>query len=215
MDKALQKTHYCDFDHPRIKKISETLSEKADDKKSIARIIFQYVREEIIYGFDIYRKTASATLDTGYGVCWNKSLLLTSLLRSNNIPAHIGTVSMRRQFVAPTAGSLHKCINEPFQHFLVFAQIGKQWVVLDAVLDSKTYEHFYRRLDVKWGIDWDGQSDCVLYPEHRLGQPELHENLDELIHSRAGNKEWPGIFAKATNMLLNKRLWKKTGRSFV
>ena len=128
---------------------------KADlnDPVAIAERTFYYVRDQIRFGFDLYKRKASETLAHGYGVCWNKSLLLVALLRCNRIPAQFGAIPVKRSFVKPAIGCWHWLANHPFQHCLVYAFLNHRWTVLDVPLDETTYNAFFLPLGVAWGID--------------------------------------------------------------
>ncbi|APG28661.1 hypothetical protein A7E78_12960 [Syntrophotalea acetylenivorans] len=208
---ALAKTHYCDHDHPAISALAAQLAEGCTDQREIVQRAFRSVRDQLPFGFALYRRKASEVLQRGYGVCWNKSLLLTALLRGNGIPAHFGSIPLRRTFIAPVIGGLHRLASDPFNHCLVHVWLDDRWFVLDPVLDRKTYETFFRPLKVPWGIDWEGQDDCHLYTESVLGPPVMHLDIDAAINNRVGNKELAEPLAVVANSQLNKQLWKKAG----
>ncbi len=210
-NEALAQTHYCDHDHPAIKALAGELAEGCNDQRELAMRTFLYVREQIPFGFDLYRRKASEVLERGHGVCWNKSLLLTALLRANNIPAHFGSIPLRRKFIEPVIGGLHRMAPEPFNHCLVHVWMDERWIVLEPVLDRKTYDTFFRPLGVTWNIDWDGKSDCNIYTDSVLGPPVMHFDIDVTIKNRCGNKELAEPLAIVANSQLNKHLWKKAG----
>jgi len=210
-EEALAKTHYCDHDHPELRKLAAKLAEGCTGKQEIIQRSFLFVRDQIPFGFDLYRRKASEVLERGHGVCWNKSLLLTALLRANKIPAHFGSIPLRRTFIAPVIGGLHRMASEPFNHCLVHVWLDEHWIVLEPVLDRKTYDTFFRPLDVPWDIDWNGKDDCQLYTESVLGPPVMHSDIDATIKNRCGNKELAEPLAIVANSQLNKQLWKKAG----
>lgn len=47
---------------------------------------------------------------------------------------------------------------------------NRKWVDLEPTLDQKTYDTFYRPINVSWNIDWDGSSNCRLYKESITGR---------------------------------------------
>lgn len=210
-EKALAMTHFCDHDHPEIKSLAKKLAEGVGDRRELAMRTFLYVREQVPFGFDLYRRKASEVLHRGHGVCWNKSLLLTALLRANDMPANFGSVPLRRTFIAPVIGGLHRLVSDPFNHCLVHVWLDDRWIVLEPALDQKTYDTFFRSLKVSWDIDWDGQNDCAIYTESVLGPPVIHFDIDATINNRCGNKELAEPLAVVANSQLNKQLWKKAG----
>ena len=204
-------TYYCDYDHPDIQKIAAILRSEGDDQVSITMQTFKYVRDKIAFGFDLFRTKASDTLKCKYGACWNKSLLLTALLRCNQIEAHFGSIPLKRTFIRPAIGSWHWLANSPYNHCVVHATINSRRIILDAVLDKQTYEAFYAPLNVEWGIDWNGEEDVRLYTESVLGPPVMYQDIDKILDKKVGNIELPEPLAKIGNNIVNRRMWKITG----
>ncbi len=209
MENALRETFYCDHSHPDIQAAAAGLRAGRQSATAIAGRTFHYVRDRFPFGFDLYQRKASETLKTGYGVCWNKSLLLVALLRCNGIPAHFGSIPVRRSFVKPAIGAWHHLANNPFNHCLVHAYLNHRWTILDPVLDKKTYEAFFLSLGVEWGIDWNGEDDMLLYTESVLGSPVVHPDIDAAINGKVGNVELPRFLAMMGNRQVNRGMWKK------
>ncbi|MHC1744895.1 MAG: transglutaminase-like domain-containing protein [Syntrophobacteraceae bacterium] len=215
MDDALGPTGYCDCAHPDIQAGAATLGAGEEDPVAIARRTFYFVRDRLPFGFDLYRRKASETLKCGYGVCWNKSLLLVALLRSNGIPARLGSIPVRRSFVKPAIGGWHRLSNDPYNHSLVHAYINHRWTILDAVLDKETYEAFFLSSGVDWDIEWNGEDDVRLYTESIVGPDVMHPDIDAAIESKVGNAELPRFLAIIGNRCMNRQMWKRIGHRFV
>ena len=191
MEQALRDTYYCDFNQHDLRTLGTSLSVNAKDENQVAKNIFQYVRDNISYGFDIFQRKASDTLRKGYGVCWNKALLVVALLRYNGIPAHFGSIPVKREFSRPVAGSAYRFTKNPFNHCVAHASLNGRWVVMDTILDKRTFQACYKPLNVTWEIGWDGESDCKLYTEHVMGPAVMHLDIDETLDKKVGNREWP------------------------
>ena len=211
MKDDLKETFYCDYNCASIRQAASELSQNSGNPDEIAKKTFYYVRDNITYGLDLFMTKASETLKKGYGVCWNKSLLLVALLRCNSIPARFGSIPLKRRFSKPAAGLAYLFTNNPYNHGIAHVFLNEKWIVLDAVFDQKTFDTCYQASDIQWGIEWDGVSDCRLYTEDILGPPEMHFDIDATLKKKIGNTEWPKFFAKMTNAVINKRLWKRTG----
>lgn len=209
MEDTLQKTYYCNYGHPDIHKIANSLKENDDNPAIIAERTFYFVRDSINFGFDLFQTRASDTLKRGYGACWNKSLLLIALLRCNEIPALFGSIPLKRDFIKPVIGFLHLLANTPYNHCLVHAYINNRWIILDPVLDKKTYETFFIPMSVEWGIDWNGEDDVNLYTESIQGSPTIHSEIDKAVNERVGNSEPPRPIAIIGNRLVNKHILRK------
>lgn len=212
MEDTLRPTVYCDIGHPEIQDLAAGLRRGEDDPGGVAARTFYFVRDRIRFGFDLYQRRASQTLYQGYGACWNKSLLLAALLRCNHIPARFGYVPVRRTFIKPAIGILHRMANHPYHHCLVRALINERWTLLDAVLDKGTYTTFYKPYGVTWDIDWNGKDDVHLYTESVVGPPVMADDIDKMIDERAGNMQMPRYLAMLANHYVNGRLWRLTGK---
>lgn len=211
MKKTLEATYFCDYNHPSIQRLAENLAENTSDPVEIAKKTLYFVRDSITTGVDFYKTKASDVLARGYGICWGKSILLISLLRSNKIEAKFGTIPVHRKFIEPLFGNFYHLVNSPYNHCVVHAFLNQHWVVLDAVLDKKTYDTLFVPKKVAWGIDWNGKNDCKLYTESVLGDPVVYEDVDQTILKKAGNTELPAFISRKLNHFLNKRIWEKTG----
>lgn len=89
IQKYLQPGEYINSDHPDvIAKAKELVSDEKDAVKR-AKILFEFVRDEIREGY-IGSMKASAVLAQGEGVCHEKASLLTALARAAGIPAYYG-----------------------------------------------------------------------------------------------------------------------------
>lgn len=200
----LKQTYYCDYAHPSIERVVEEL--QTDDQTKLAMDTFMYVRDGIPFGFDLFQTKASQTLERGFGVCWNKALLLVALLRGNGVPARFGSIPVKNSFIAPVVGKAHLLVNNPYNHCFVSTYLDNRWIILDPVLDRKSYDTFFRPLNVEWGID-----DCRLYTESVLGSPVWYDNIDMTLNKKVGNTEYHPILAKPLYNWLNRRVWRKTG----
>ena len=91
LNSYLKSSEIVDFNHPSIVNLSKKLIKNISDKEQIAKIFFQYIRDEIRHSGDCKdNKTtlkASEVLEYKTGWCYSKSILLIALLRLNEIPA--------------------------------------------------------------------------------------------------------------------------------
>jgi transglutaminase-like putative cysteine protease len=182
----LQETFFCDFNHPSIKELGEKVLESGTDPQKITETAFQYVRNNIRFGCDLMQVKASETLNKGYGVCWNKALLLTAILRYNGIPARFGYNLVKREFMKPAFGEEYKNLHENENHCFTLVYLNNKWIAVDSTLDPRTYEKFYAPLGVLWGIEWDGKEDMRLYTENIVGPIAYFEDIDAALQQNLG-----------------------------
>jgi len=90
MTRYIQETDIINYSDPEIKELAFSLSQATKTDVEIAKICFEYVRDEINHTGDykdnITTYKASDVLRYKTGWCYAKSHLLAALLRANNIP---------------------------------------------------------------------------------------------------------------------------------
>ena len=91
MKKYLQVTETINWKHPQILQLAQELSENKNNSEDVARVCFEWVRDNIYHSSDYKMNpvtcTASEVLEHKTGYCYAKSHLLAALLRANSIPA--------------------------------------------------------------------------------------------------------------------------------
>ncbi len=203
----IQKTVYCDFDHPAVSRVAKELANSGPDPAKVALAAFKHVRDNIRFGGDLVQVRASETLDKGYGACWNKSLLLVALLRSNKIPARMAYYPVKREFMRPAMGEACQTLPETINHCFTQVKLGGEWVAVDATLDAPLYRKLFEPHRVPWGIDWDGGKDMQLFTEHIAGPVVVIEDMDAAIERDMGNILPPPSEAEAFFGPVNQQMW--------
>ncbi|WP_406655984.1 transglutaminase family protein [Methanolobus sp. ZRKC2] len=93
MQDYLRPTSIIDFNHSIVKEKAEEIAGDIQDPVEIARLCFEFVRDEIKHSYDYQLNPvtlkASEVLEYGTGYCYAKSHLLAALLRANSIPTGI------------------------------------------------------------------------------------------------------------------------------
>jgi transglutaminase-like putative cysteine protease len=212
-DAYLQKSVYCDFEHPEVAALAQDLAKGEPNPTSLALTTFKHIRDRIRFGIDLVQVKASETLAKGYGVCWNKSLLLVALLRNNQIPARIAYQPVKREFMKPAMGDACQTLTETINHCFTQVHLNGAWVTADATLDALTYASLFRPHQVPWGIDWDGIKDMQLYTEHLAGPVVVVEDIDAAIQEDMGNVLPPPQEAEAFFGPANQQMWQAVGAS--
>lgn len=90
-EKYLVSSEIIDWEHPTVLKKANELSHSIKNHEDIAKVCFEYVRDEIKHSNDFKMNPvtckASDVLQHKTGYCYAKSHLLAALLRANKIPA--------------------------------------------------------------------------------------------------------------------------------
>ncbi|MFV2046169.1 transglutaminase-like domain-containing protein [Metabacillus sp. YM-086] len=125
----LLEMNEVNYSHPKIKeKVSELFHEYQSDIEK-AKVAFEYVRDEISHSWDIQSKRVTCytteVLQLKEGICYAKSHLLASLLRSQGIPT--GFCYQRLMlFDTPEKGYCIHSLNA------IFLKSVNKWIRIDA-----------------------------------------------------------------------------------
>ncbi len=145
--KELDQTHCLmnsaifDFDNQFIQSKINQLKIKSNDPWERTKLIFDFVRDNIVYDFapeiiGLSSWYASVILKKGFGFCHQKAIVLTALLRAVEIPTCLVFQNVKDHILISTRfkdllpGGLLPL------HALVAVNISEKWVRLDATLDS-------------------------------------------------------------------------------
>jgi transglutaminase-like putative cysteine protease len=208
MDRAnIQETVFCDVNHTLVSSLAKKLTGDETDTGKITLAVFKHVRDNIRFGFDLVQVKASQTLEKGYGVCWNKALLLAALLRANQVPARLASNPVQREFMKPVMGDAYQTLPETINHCFAQVHLDSGWICVDATLDAATYETFFVPHDVAWGIDWNGTDDLRLYTESIVGPVESIEDIDAAFQQDVGNVMPPPAEAELFFGSVNQQMW--------
>ncbi len=208
MDNAnINETVFCDINHTAVSGLAKKLAGDEKDRGKITQAVFKHVRDNIRFGFDLVQVKASQTLEKGYGVCWNKALLMVALLRANQVPARLASNSVQREFMKPVMGDACQTLPETINHCFAQVQMDSDWVCVDATLDAATFEKFFVPYGVAWGIYWNGTQDLRLYTDHIVGPVESIEDIDAAILQDVGNVMPPPAEAELFFGSVNQQMW--------
>jgi hypothetical protein len=141
MNNYLKETKILDYSHDSIQKLVNESEWNQLDLISRIKSIYNFVRDEIIFGYNISDNiSASAVLKDGYGQCNTKATLLMALLRATEIPNRIHgfTIDKALQKGAIT-GIWYKLSPKNILHSWVEILVDEQWYFLEGVILDKIY----------------------------------------------------------------------------
>ncbi|MFJ8265667.1 transglutaminase family protein [Peribacillus asahii] len=125
----LLELNEVDYSNPKIKRKSDELFNPNQTEIEKAKVAFKFVRDQISHSWDIQSNrvtcNASEVLDFKEGICYAKSHLLASLLRSQGIPT--GFCYQRLMlFDTPEKGYCIHALNA------IFIKSLNKWIRVDA-----------------------------------------------------------------------------------
>jgi hypothetical protein len=163
-------TRLSDFDYPSITSLSARLTSGKLTPLEKVESLFQFVRDEIKFGFtpkwDVVR--ASETLTYGLGYCNTKATLFVALCRAAGIPArvHFGLIDIRIMHgIMP--GFVFPFMPKLGGHSWSEVQLDGQWRSIDSYINDKPfYERALKQLKLSglpigYSVSFkDGKSSC-------------------------------------------------------
>ena len=129
------RTPHINSDHPQVRAKAAALTNGRGTDRQKARAIFEFVRDEVKFGFTrgFWDNTASDVLASRTGYCNTKSTLFVALLRAVDIPA-------RQVFVDIDRSVLHGILDPgtPYvDHSYVEVLLDGAWIATDAYIVDK------------------------------------------------------------------------------
>lgn len=140
MEKYLRETNILDYSNRSIQRIIEQRHWKSFDPIFRIKAIYNYVRDEIKFGYsDSNTMKSSQILIDELGNNNNKAILLMSFLRGSNIPCRIhGFIVDKSVLKGILEGIWYKLSPQKFLHSNVEVFVDDDWYMLEGImLDSR------------------------------------------------------------------------------
>jgi transglutaminase-like putative cysteine protease len=170
-DRFLAPSKSCDADHPAIREAALSLGRSRDSEREKAIGVFHLVRDQVLFQFSRFSDTASDTLTSKRGHCYQKANLQIALLRCLGIPAGFITQRIDPNVLRPfLSDEAMKIIGERVGHSNACAFLNGRWVSADATFDKPLLDFV---LDDPWQMQetWDGIQDVKLPAHLLIGEP--------------------------------------------
>ena len=184
----LEETEYCNFSHPIVKGLAIEITKNCNTDREKAVALFYWVRNNIQYTFGAWGIKASQVVLQKKGMCTNKAVLLTTLLRACNIPAGFGMLKVdAKEYFGPIIPPMFKdFLGKNSVHFYSYVCLDNKWIKIDSSVDPNLSEKTHYFNPTTQLTEWDGYLDAT-------------ENLDE-SHIKSEHGPWANI-----NDLLKKK----------
>jgi len=180
MNKYLKETKMLNYSSESIQKLISDRNWKALDEFHRILEIYNYVRDEILFGYNVGDDiAASQVLNDGYGQCNTKGTLFMALLRAVNIPCRVHgfTIEKALQKGAMT-GFVYKKAPKNVFHSWVEVFYENTWYELEGFIIDRQYltklqlinsscNHFFCGYGVAVTdfqnpvIDWNGNNTYI------------------------------------------------------
>lgn len=141
MEQYLRETAMLNYSAGEIQKLIGDRQWKSADEFSRIRQIYNFVRDEILFGYNVDDSIpASKVLADGYGQCNTKGTLFMALLRGAGIPCRVHgfTIDKKLQKGAMT-GLIYRSAPRNIFHSWVEVYLDGIWYELEAFILDKKY----------------------------------------------------------------------------
>ncbi|TSA15263.1 transglutaminase domain-containing protein [bacterium] len=144
------RSYLADFDHPLVEKKAAELTLGKNTSLEKLDSLFNFVRDEIKFGFTPRWDEVKASQVMGYGLgyCNTKATLFQALCRASGIPArvHFGLIDIRiMRGILPSFA--FPFLPKTGGHSWIEVEIGGQWRPIDSYInDCALYERALGRL---------------------------------------------------------------------
>lgn len=168
----------ADYQHPNVHEVAIELTQGESKREGKLQRIFNFVRDEIQFGFPLEGDlvSASETLQIKMGQCNTKSTLFLALCKAINIPARIHFSLIKREIqqgIFP--GFLYIFLPYTLSHSWVEVEIGQQWIRIDGYIDDLVF--FRGAIDKLAQSGWN-IGFAIACDEDKLS-PELSLNQEQ------------------------------------
>jgi hypothetical protein len=170
-DRFLTPSMLCDADHPAVEEMALSLCRSCGCQREKAVRVYHFVRDEIPYQMCQFSDTASDTLTSRRGHCYQKANLQIALLRCSGIPAGFITQRIAPDVLTPMlSDEAMKILGERIGHAYACAFLSGRWVGADATFDKPLLDFV---LDDHWRMQeaWDGVREVTLPARLLVGEP--------------------------------------------
>lgn len=143
----LAKTPMLNYDAAPLQELILTRRWKELDVYSRIGAIYDYVRNEILFGYN-RSDTLPATevLADGYGQCNTKATLLMALLRACGIPCRLHGSEVSKGFQrGATSGIISRLAPDVITHTWAEVYYEGRWIALEGVITDETYVQGVKR----------------------------------------------------------------------
>ena len=134
----------ADIDHPLVQKVAKELTTGESSSLGKLQRIFQFVRDDILFGFppegDFVK--ASQTITHGYGQCNTKGTLFLALSKAAGVPArlHYSRIAKEIQHGFFT-GIFYTLMPKEITHSWVEVEIDGKWHPIDSYINDLQLHH--------------------------------------------------------------------------
>lgn len=179
----LLRTEFCDSDNSQIMDMACGIVHEVKDPIGQAKLIKEWVQDQIIYRSDFRRVKASETLKKRFGQCTNRSNLQIAFLRALGVPAGYAIASIpKKLFKLTSPPKFYEKISEPTTHVYcaVYDEKFERWRHFD-VIPHKVLYRALQKLEKVELRNYNSQGESRYKSEYLVSEIHVHSNIDHLL----------------------------------
>ena len=215
LDDYLVSSPLCDSDNLELIQKTQDLTNNLPNDKEKAIKIFYFLRDNFLYKTDPFFKSASDTLQKGYGDCASKSHLQIAMLRTIKIPARFHIIYLKFDVLKPF---LPWWINKlsasrVVHHSFCECFLNGKWIACDStfdkmLLDGARSKGLIKEQNAYSQIEWDGEHDLEALIQWKIDDKgffaTIDENRENIKKKNTPQKYITNIFNFFINRSINK-----------
>lgn len=212
LDDFLISSQMCDSDNPELIQKAQNLTKNLPNDKEKAIKIFYFLRDKILYKINPYFKSASDTLQTGYGDCMSKSHLQIAMLRAVKIPARFHIIYLKFDVLKPFfPGWINKrSSSKVVHHAFCECFLNGNWIACDSTFDKMLLDGARSKglidQDEFSQIDWDGEHGLEQHFQWKIDEKGTFAIIDEIRENIKKKKNPPKFMVNFITFFLNRRI---------
>ena len=196
----MNESKLCDYKNSIIINKASEICAGAAGEKEIARAIFNYVRDNILFNatMNIFRKASETINQKTVDYC-NKVNVHLALLKTKGIPARLHYITIKKiRWKGIIPKFIYKHLPDPIGHYYCECFVNGKWTACEAIYDDAFYQGMVKsRITTKDqlpAIDWNGETDLVLFSELIAEDICIYENLDDVIENEIKKYSYPPVW---------------------
>ena len=213
LDDFLVSSPLCDSDNLELIQKAQDLTNNLPNDKEKAIKIFYFIRDKFLYKTDPFFKSASDTLQKGYGDCVSKSHLQIAILRAIKIPARFHIIYLKFDVLMPF---FPRWINERsaskvVHHSFCECFLNGKWIACDCTFDKMLLngarsKGLIKEQNAYSQIDWDGEHDLELLSKWKIDDGGTFTTIDENREKVKKENTPPRFITNIVNFFINRSI---------
>lgn len=214
MKNYLKETILLDYNYPSIQSLIQKKNWRVLDRMEQIQAIYNFVRDDIQFGFNLDEIPASDILKEGIGQCNTKTILFMALLRAVGAPCRLHGFTIDKKLQAGIMnGPVFEMMPNEIVHTWTEVYYNEQWYDMEGLILDLPYlrglQHKFAHVSGTFSgyavattdlhnpvINWNGNNNTYIQKEGILQDFGVFETPDDFFaqHGQAVTPEKREVF---------------------